>query len=405
MYDEDPRCSGILRKVSRDITKGGLRVSVPTNSEMEEEGQALIERLELDTTLPPWYRLTERDGDSFLEVGVSADNLIREISRKPTLEMHRASNEFDKFDDPEMAYWWDANAWMSLGPNEDSIWFSSWQIVHARANHDEGNRYGTPMFSTATGPWKRVREGELDIAIRRKVRAGMRYLHVLEGASDTQIEEYRQRNKSILQDSFAAVADFFTPHKGSITAVQGDASLGEIGDVRHHISTWWLSSPVPMGLMAYGEDLNRDILQEQTDEYHSALESLSSWMGAEIVVPLLQRQWLLSGIWYESYPYELEWGTKKTISARVLREVSIALQTLRAQNMLSLETSLRVLARFIPDFDPTAEIDRIEQEAAEMGVGLPDEIGRLNQPIRMPRVGWAAEEPEDDDEDVEDEED
>ena len=47
------------------------------------------------------------------------------------------------------------------------------------------------------------------MAIRRKTRAGMRYVHNLKGASEGQIEAYRERNQQALTDPNAAIADFF----------------------------------------------------------------------------------------------------------------------------------------------------------------------------------------------------
>lgn len=385
MYEEDARAAGVLRKVSRDVLKGGVRVAVPDNDAMEESGNALIERLALGERLADWFRLTIRDGDSFLEVGIDDEGLIREVSRKPTLEMHRESNAFDLFDDPTRAFWWHTQSW-AMQPPADAVWFSDWQIVHARWAHDEGNRYGTPMFAPATGPWKRITEGELDIAIRRKVRAGRRYLHIVEGASEGEIEAYRQRNSAILKDKFAAVADFFSNKRGAIQTIEGDTNIGDIRDVRHHIATWWLASPVPMALMGYAEDLNRDVLEEQTEEYHSALESLCGWVGKHLLNPLLERQWLLDGYPPDAYPHTLQWGTKKTISAKLLAQMATALNALRAGKLLSLETTLWVLAQFLPGFDPAAEIDRLEEEMAQAGMAVPDEITRLGQAVRADRL-------------------
>lgn len=385
MYGEDPRGKGILRKVARDVLKGGVRVSVPDNDAMEQSGNDLIARLELNERLADWFRLAMRDGDTFLEVGIDEDGLIREVSRKPTLEMHRNSNEFDRFDDPRRAFWWHGRPW-AVDPPPDATWFSEWQIVHARWDHDEDERYGTPMFASATGPWKRINEGELDIAIRRKVRAGRRYLHVIEGASEDEIEAYRQRNRGILGDKFAAVADFFSNKKGTLETVEGDTNIGDIRDVRHHIATWWLDSPVPMALMGYAEDLNRDVLQEQTEEYHAALESLCGWVGKQLLQPLLERQWLLDGFWPDSYAHTFQWGTKKTISAATLNAIATALGNLKAAGLLSQETALWVLAQFLPGFDPDAELDRIAEELATAGLNVPAEVTQLGQAVRLSKM-------------------
>lgn len=385
MYDEDTRADGILHKVARDALKGSVWVTVPDNPDMEKAGNALIERLGLDERLADWFRLTMRDGDTFLEVGIDEEGQIQEISRKPTLQMHRHANAFDKFDDPTRAYWWHSRPWV-LDPPTDAVWFSDWQIVHARWAHDEGDTYGRPMFASATGPWKRITEGELDIAIRRKVRAGRRYLHVVEGASEGEIEAYRQRNRHILQDKFAAVADFFSNRRGAIQTIDGDTHVSDIGDVRHHISTFWLASPVPMALMGYAEDLNRDVLEEQTEEYHSALESLNKWVARQLLDPLLERQWLLDGHLPDAYAHTVQFGTKKAISAQTLDQIADALNKLRSGGLLSLETALWVLGQFLPGFDPAAELDRLVDEMNAAGLDVPPEIEQLGMMVRASKM-------------------
>ena len=80
--------------------------------------------------------------------------------------------------------------------------------------------------------WLYASEGERDMAIRRKTRAGMRYVHNLKGASEGQIEAYRERNQQALTDPNAAIADFFAnADSATIDAIQGDAHLNDIADV------------------------------------------------------------------------------------------------------------------------------------------------------------------------------
>ena len=62
-----------------------------------------------------------------------------------------------------------------------------------------------PCSPAARKAYKRMSQGELDIAIRRKTRSGLRYLHVLEGASAAEIEAYKAANKPALDDPFAAL--------------------------------------------------------------------------------------------------------------------------------------------------------------------------------------------------------
>jgi hypothetical protein len=376
MYDEDPRAEGVLSTLARDATRGGFQVSVSDGPDVERaQGVAddLIKRLGLFQRLDDWARLSFRDGDSFLELSVDGDGLVVDVTRKPTLEMTRNSNGFDRFDDPTRAFWWADTLWAGQEPPRDAVWFAAWQIVHARWAHDEGSRYGRPLFAAARTPWKRVKEGEFDVAVRRKTRAGMKYLHTLESADEGAVEKYKRENRDALNDPFAAVSDFFTNDKASIQAIQGDARLGEIEDVVHHIRTWWVASPVPMSLLGYGQDLNRDVLQEQKEQYDEALESVSGWVQDQFVVPLLEMQWLLQGIWPKGLTYQVTWAVKQALTAARLLALAKALAAMQATMLFDDETLIRIAVRIVPGLDAEALLAALAKVKAER----PDEIARM----------------------------
>lgn len=155
--------------------------------------------------------------------------------------------------------------------------------------------------------------------------------------------------------------------------VQGDANLSQIEDVMHHIRTWWMASPVPMALMGYGQDLNRDVLEEQSEQYQRALEQITQWVEDELVVPLLERQWLLAGILPEGLDYEIIWKVKSSLTAADLRDAADAALRLMALG-LGQEAVFEILGKFLPGIDLSALAS--ETEAARMGA----EIGAANEP-------------------------
>jgi hypothetical protein len=382
MYRSDPRAEGVVDSVARDAVKGGFRLKVSGATggaaqarRAQEAAEAMLARLRLAERLDDYLRLTLRDGDSFLEVVVSEAREIVALSRKPALEMHRHSDRFDRFPDPRRAYWWSDAPWSAATPARDAVWLADWQVVHARWSHDEGERYGRPLFASARGAWKRIREGEIDVAIRRKTRAGLKYIHALEGASEADLEAYKERNKAILDNPFAAVADFFSSKKTTITAVQGDARLGEIEDVKHHIRTFFIGSPMPMALLGYGEDLNRDVLQEQEEQYRNALEGVATWAQEQLIVPLLELQWLLAGILPETLTYTLQWAHKRPLTPADVVSAADAVARLKATGLLTEETLLRILSLALPDFDPEAEAKALAAQRAASP--QPDEVGRM----------------------------
>lgn len=376
MAEMDPRTEGALATMARDAVRGGLSVQVSAGPALDTVMQAasdLFTRLRLNHRLDDFVRLTAKEGDSFIEVVADERGVIVDLSRKPVLEMRRNSNRFDRFDDPLKAYWQAESQVWSVDPPRDALWYPAWQVIHARWAHDEGQRYGRPLFASARSAWKRVDEGEFDVAIRRKTRAGVKYAHVLEGATPEELSAYREENKDALDDPFAAVADFFFNRKGALEVVQGDANLSEIGDIEHHIETWGVASPVPLALIGYGKNINRDILEQKLDQYNRALTEITSWVIGDIVRPLVELQWLLLGIYPASYDYEIVQPPTQEITPALVKDVADALIKLRA-GKLPEEYIWPLIARLLPGLDAQAILQTIaEQPSPE------DVISRLSQ--------------------------
>lgn len=330
MYDTDTRVKKAHRFYARDIVRAGFIVKTK-NLEAKQIAAALEKRLNVNQLLENAVRETSRDGDSFYEVVVDEGLNITELSRKPTLEMRRNSNAMDHFDNPQKAFWMSNPTWMSAEPPADAIWFAQWQMIHARWDHDEEKRYGTPMFATATGAFKRVQDGELNVAVRRKLGGSQIRQHVVEG-SPADLEKYKEDNARAF-GNIAAVTDLFTNKPGSLNVHQGDGTIDKIGDVTHHVATMMTASDVPMELIAYGEGLNRDILGEKKEEYEETLSQGREWLTDQIVAPLLERQWLMKGLLPAEVDYEIVWRTAKPLTPADLRDLADALSRYKLLGM------------------------------------------------------------------------
>jgi hypothetical protein len=189
----------------------------------------------------------------------------------------------------------------------------------------------------------------LDVSVRRKVRAGMVMHHKVKGnAAD--IAAYQEINKAALDQPFAAMRDLFTNDEGEITAIQGDAHLNEIEDIRHHIATLFTGSDVPMELMAYGEGLNRDILGEKKAEYAEILWQGREWITEQIIQPLLERQWLLKGILPEGLKYSIEWKRTTSVTAQDIQAVVQAAVQMRLLGVRE-EAIQAMLSNYLPGVD------------------------------------------------------
>lgn len=376
MYDEDPRCDGVIGTLARDAVKNGFALAIEGQRAMEAQELAdeLLAQVDLANRIDDWARLTLRDGDTFLEVATNAAGRIVHISRKPTLQMHRWSDDFDQFRDPNRAFFWTDQHWGG-DPPRDAAFFAEWQIVHARYKRDEGSRYGKPLFASARKSYKRMSEGELDIAIRRKTRAGMKYVHSLEDAGEADILAYQTRNKAVLTDPFAAVADFFSNKRTTIQAIQGDARLGEIDDVLHHIDTWATASPVPLELIGYGRNINRDVLAQKKEQYDDSLRGFRGWLTVEFIKPLLERQWLLAGIWPDGLKWSVDWKLDSAPTPAGFGEMGKALVALKATGLFADDTLLRLFGQLVPGFDAEAEIVALAGRVDDMPGRIGAEAG------------------------------
>ena len=367
MAAEDPRPKQAMATLARDATKGGFTIQVggPRAAQAQAAADALLARLRVFQRLDDWARLTFRDGDTFLELGAAANGEIVQATRKPSLEMHRWSDEYDHFYDPARAFFWSDLPAVNNTPPGNAVFFPEWQIIHARWDTDEGSRYGAPMFASARRAYKRMSQGELDIAVRRKTRSGLRYAHILDGANQAEIEAYKAANRPALDDPYAAVADFFFNRAGGLQAIQGDARLAEIDDVLHHVDTFGLASIVPLELMGYGRNLNRDVLAQKKEQYDEAIGSVRGWLGDAFILPLLERQWLLAGFWPDDLEVDLQWKTKKEPTPVDLKDLAAFAAAVKGAELLTPETLLRIMATRLPDFDVKAEIAALEELAAQ----------------------------------------
>lgn len=348
MYETDPRVKKALRTYATDVVRSGYFVKT-IDKQALEIAQALQKRLGLNKKLQDVTRLSGRDGDSFYEIVVDENLDIVKLSRKPTLQMHRASNSYDEFDNPQKAFWMGGDHQVTPEPGKDAVWFAKWQIIHLRFDHDEEKRYGTPMWASATGAFKRVSEGEIDISVRRKVRAGMILHHVVEG-SPSDIDAYKEKNAAAENNPFAAVRNYYTNKPGSISAIQGDAHLNEIADIVHHIETMFTASDIPMELVAYGGDLNRDVLGEKKEEYDETLDDGREWLSEEFLKPLHELQWMLKGVYPQDLDYKFIWRKAKSLTPVMLRDLADALMRLRVLGVKE-ELIQSLLAQFVPGID------------------------------------------------------
>ena len=358
MYDGDPRVEKMHIRFSQDLMRGGFFVKTKNADALLVAG-LLQARLSLNQKLEDWLRLTSRDGDSFLELEIAdgAETALRSsgtrmlisgVTRKPTLRMHRNTNSADKFENPDRAFWMGSDNFFGMEPPRDATWFPVWKMIHARWKHDEESRYGRPMMRSARKHFKYVEDGELNVAVRRKIGGAQLRQHVIDGSA-ADVEKYKEDNKAAL-GKLAAVIDFFSNKVSSLTVHQGDGNIDKIGDVQHHIATMGTASDTPLELIAYGGDLNRDVLGDKRDAYEDTLKQGREWATTEIISPLLEREWLLHGIFPADVEYKIIWRKARTLSPADLRDLADAAARLRVLGVKE-DVVQVILASYLQDVD------------------------------------------------------
>lgn len=366
MFETDTRVRRVITDFAADVVGGGVTINVTEGDPAAAElVQAQAQRLALDSRLDDWLRLTMVDGDSFLEAGVDAQGRVAMVTRKPTLEMRRNSDMFDLFPDPAKAYYWVGNSPVPFavthsGYPDDAVPFAAWQVVHARWDHSEGSRYGFPLYGAATQAFKYMTDGEKNMAIKRKLRSGLRLNHKVPGSRE-EVMAYMELNKDQFDDDFAAFAEYFG--NVEINAIQAEGNLDQINDVMHHIRTLSFASPLTLALLGYGQDLNRDVLQEQQKQYEDQVQQVRTWVAAEILRPLWELEWLLAGILPATLKYDVVWRDKKKLNTAQISEAANA-----GLALLSLGFDIFLIQQMLASYVPQiAEILALQAAAPAAG--------------------------------------
>lgn len=80
------------------------------------------------------------------------------------------------------------------------------------------------------------------MAVRRQTHSGVRYVHRIPNADETELEAYKEANQESFDRPFAAVSDYFMNSGGRHRRTGRRRAPGDIADVEHHIQTWSAAS-------------------------------------------------------------------------------------------------------------------------------------------------------------------
>jgi hypothetical protein len=279
MDKQDGRVKQIHNKLARDCVRGGLVLQSHDGKAevLRREWKAMMGRIQLDNAgkLKSDARGFLMEGNLPLQlVYDDARNVVAGI-RMPSDTIVPMTNLAGRFDDPAHAYEQrDVMSGRTIGS------WGAWQMALSRLdpdNWDDLGSMGRPFLDACAVKWRQLVMTEEDLVIRRRMRAPLRLAHVLEGAQDGDLEKYRKEHEAKQGE---ITTDFYLNKKGGVQAVQGDASLGEIGDVVHLLDSFYAGSPAPKGLFGYTEGMQRDILEDLKRDYYDEVDGVQDSQAA-----------------------------------------------------------------------------------------------------------------------------
>lgn len=274
MDRRDGRVKKIHLRSSRAAAKGGLRLAAPGAPKwLQAEFRSWLKNLRLDhrDKLESDLRGLMMEGNLALEYVLNADqSAVVGCARLPSETLVPLVGPDGQFLDPGHAYEQrDPYSGKTLAS------FGLWQLTLTRLtpdNYDDFGSMGRPYLDATREVWKQLRMTEEDLVVRRRMRAPLRMHHVLENASEAELQEYR--NKVEEDQASGATRDYYTNKKGSVNPVQGDANLDQIADVSYLLDNFFGGAPAPKGLFGYAGDLQRDILEDLKKDFYDELDAL-----------------------------------------------------------------------------------------------------------------------------------
>jgi hypothetical protein len=348
----DNRVKRIHRKTAASVIKGGLRLK---NADQAPSLKRAWDRFERRLQLMKRPKLFS-DSRGFMMEGNLPMQWVLDADRRQVIQGVRMPSETilpkvgqnGQFTDPRNAY---EQHDLSSGAILTS--FPLWQLTLGRLtpnNYDDFGSLGRPYLDASRTVWKKLVMTEEDLVLRRRMRAPLRMSHVLEGASDIDLESYQKATE--MRQAAGITTDYYQNRKGGVTALQGDANLDQIADVDLLIDTFFAGAPAPKGLFGYSKDLNRDILEDLKRDYFEEIDALQDELSA-VYQTGFELQLLLDGINPDNFDFSVEFAERRTETANQAADRGLKWQALGA----SQETILDIIG-----LDAQTELKRKERE-------------------------------------------
>lgn len=327
MEARDGRVKNIHGRVVRDIVRGGLVMQFnesASSDTVRRQWEDFHRRLELNRVqkLRSDARGLVAEGNLPLQLVLDDRQRVAAAVRMPAETIVPIVDDTGRFKNPAAAY-----EQRNTLTGEVMATFAAWQLQLARfdpLSYDDMGEMGRPFLDATVETWRKLRMTEEDLVIRRRQRAPLRLSHTLEGATQAELDAYR---KTVEGEKGEITTDFYSNRKGAVTAVQGDANLGDIEDVVHLMDTFFAGTPLPKALVGYTGNTARDVLEDLKRDYYDEVDHLQDTLAFEY-------EWcfrihlLLQGIVAGPEEFTLRYSERRTETPNQVADLAMKLMAL-----------------------------------------------------------------------------
>lgn len=318
MDQKDGRVKMVHARTASDVIRGGLVMQTASET-LKDEWERFAARLQLNN----WEKLKSdarglvMEGNLPLQLVLDDSARVAAGVRMPSETMVPMVDLNGRFKNPAAAF-----EQRDVMTGKVLASFAAWQLALGRLdpdNWDDLGSMGRPMLDGCASVWRKLMMTEEDLVIRRRVRAPLRLAHVLEGADENALLTYRQSTEG---EKGEITTDFYLNRKGGVQAIQGDATLGDIGDVAHLLSTFFAGSPAPKALFGYTDGVARDVLEDMKRQYYDYVDGLQD-AHAGVYAFAFRIHLLLQGVDPGPDEFFLRFAERRTESANQVADLAL----------------------------------------------------------------------------------
>lgn len=331
----DGRVKKIHKRMARDCTKSGIRIkwNGKENARVNNIWNDLRDRLQWDKRqkLLSDARGCCMEGNLALQWVVQNGHIVSSL-RMPTETIIPQALANGQIKSTDAAY-------IQVDPiNQKNIAsFHYLQLSLVRLdpdNHDDFGSLGRPYLDSVRETLLKLRMTEEDMVIRRRTRAPQKLSHIVEGATEPELQDYEKRNAPKAGE---VKEDYYSNKPGSVTSIQGDANLDQVRDVMHLLDTFFSGGPAPKALFGYVEGLSRDVLEDLLKDYYEEIDGLQDTISYAYYEGM-RLELMLNGLNPDAYDFSIVFSERQTSTQNQRADLALKHQALGIPQPMLWET-------------------------------------------------------------------